>query len=407
MLNRFYITLSLAIRTSISLFVLMLLARTLGPRQFGLVATTFAYATIASLVTDFGFSIKTLRDIAANPADGSNLLGGSLCVKILLSSAVALVGTVCVLLVPTDAATKLSCLMLGGGVIIAAIGDLALTSFRAIGQYKREMTITLQTSAIYGISVGSLCWVNSDLIWIGLAFLVSRTLYSITAVRHALKLFPGSAITAQSLREVPAAMNGAWAWAVDSGFSYINSQVDALIVAQLFGLTAAGIYLSGARLVQSSLALLSVLAAVHVPALAALGPQSRLSPLERRAIVEFCSLGALLAIGFLVGGPLVTRFALGSQYLPANALWPGFAAFLFAKCAAAGLGYILSAYGFVKLRVGGQLMTTTTLFVCLLAIPSLTVITLPWIMCASTTVTGIFYLVCVICKTKEMVRKWA
>ena len=51
------------------------LARTLGPETFGLVATTFAYATLGGLLTDFGFGLKTLREIANQPEGGKGFHG--------------------------------------------------------------------------------------------------------------------------------------------------------------------------------------------------------------------------------------------------------------------------------------------------------------------------------------------
>ena len=89
---KFFMTLSIFTRMMVGLVVFALIARGLGPREFGFVSLVFSYASLGSLLTDFGLSMKTLRDIAHCPEDGRGILNATLRLKTLLSVAVSAVG---------------------------------------------------------------------------------------------------------------------------------------------------------------------------------------------------------------------------------------------------------------------------------------------------------------------------
>jgi len=53
-----------AARTAVQLGTLLILARTLGPRDFGFISIVITWSTIVALVTDYGFGMRALREIA-------------------------------------------------------------------------------------------------------------------------------------------------------------------------------------------------------------------------------------------------------------------------------------------------------------------------------------------------------
>jgi len=260
---------SVFIRMGSALLVFVLLARGLGPVAYGLVATVFSYATLASLLTDFGFTSKALRDIAATPDRGGEILNAGLSLKIYLTVAVMVVGAIALAVIPTPPGTALAAGMLGTAVLIGAVGDLALTAYRAMGRYMSETLLTAWTSAAHLIVVGWVALVHADLMIVAVAYLASRTLYTVLAVIGAERLFEGLTLRAEPLSAVWRSVKDGWGWAADSGLSYLNGQIDGLLVVGIFGLQVAGVYQAGARFVQAGLALVLVLAGIHIPRLTA------------------------------------------------------------------------------------------------------------------------------------------
>jgi O-antigen/teichoic acid export membrane protein len=393
MRNRFYISVSLVVRMGMGLIVFVLMARGLGPQQFGLTAAVVAYASVAALLIDFGLSWKTLRDISETPGQGAALLSSSLSVKALLAAGVLAIGSVAVLALPIDGPSKLAALLFGAGIIIASFGDLSLTAFRAVGRYSSETWITLWTSAIYLLLVGPVAILHGGIQWVATAFLVSRVLYAIVAFNGAVKLFPGQRMEVRSLRGTLLTMRDAQSWAVDNGLGYLNGQIDTLVVVGLLSLSSAGVYQAGSRFVQAALGFSAIFSSIHIPAIAAHGKADEVSVSEKRMMGEFVGVGCLFGVAFWLGGPFITRYLLGPHYTDVNQLWPGFGAFLFARYLAASLGAGLTAFSAPRIRVGGQVMGMATLAIGFMFLPRFGVVAIPLIMAAGSIVTMLFYLV--------------
>jgi len=391
--DRLAMTASVLIRMGVGLLVFVLMARGLGPSAYGLVATVFAYATLASLMTDFGFASKTLRDIAADREGGGAILNASLGVKAYLIVPVMVGGAVILVFVPGEPLHRLAAGLLGAAVLIGAVGDLALTAYRAVGRYSGETWMTIWTSAIHLAMVGGISLAHGDLLTLAIGFLASRLLYTGVALFGAERLFTGHRLRLLPLREVWTSIRGAWGWAADSGLGFLTGQIDGLLVPMIFGLQAAGIYQSGGRFIQAALGLVAILAAVHIPRLAKVAVEtSRVTSGERRMMIEFTTAGVMLGLVFWLGGPLITRLLLGADYAGVNSLWLGFSVFLLARYMAASLGAGLSARGLPLVRVVGQVAALLIVVAGFtLVAPRFGLGSVPWIMSAAALATLVSY----------------
>jgi O-antigen/teichoic acid export membrane protein len=390
--DRLFMGASVLIRIGVGLLVFIVLARGLGPEQFGLFSTVFAYAMLAGFVTDFGFSVKALRDVAADPANGARSLSEALTVKCLLTVAVMAVGGVIIALLPVDAAAKTACALLGAAVLIGSIAELSQVAFRSVGRFAAETWIVAWTSGAHVVILVGLVMAGAGVVGVSAGFLASRVLYLIIAVIGAQRLFPGQRLRFAGAGRTLEALRKSRAWAADAGLGYLSGQIDGLMVAHLLGLTAAGLYQSGGRFVQTALGLGSILSNIHIPRLASRGAAS--GAVEWRMIVEFVIFGLLFGAFFVLAGPLITRFVLGSQYQAVDALWPGFAAFIAARYLAAAFGAALSASARPMLRVGGQLAGLIVIVAgFFVVLPRFGLPAGPWIMAAGAAVTAVAYVV--------------
>jgi O-antigen/teichoic acid export membrane protein len=393
MKDRIAMAVSVLTRLAAGLLVFILMARGFGPETYGLVVTVIAYATLTSLITDFGFASKILRDIAADRKQGGEILNTSLNVKILLTAVVLLVGTTFVLLVPVDLETRAAMILLSAAVLVASVGDFSLTAYRAMGRFTSESWLTLWTSLVHLVMIGWISLMHGNVLLLAAAFLVSRCIYAGLALRGAVGLFPGAGFQRQSLREILHTARGALSWAFDSGLNYLNGQLDGLLVAPLFGLHAAGIYQGGARFAQAALAMVGILANIHIPRIAA--QDHRAGPRYRSALgilAEFAAVGALFALFFWNLGPWLTRTLLGPDFTEVDDLWLGFGAFVFFRYIAAAAGAQLAAYNMPRTRVGGQLIGLATLILGFAVfMPHADYTDIPWLMTASAISISILY----------------
>jgi O-antigen/teichoic acid export membrane protein len=394
MLDRAYMAASVLLRMGVGLVLLIVLARVLGPTAYGFIATVFAIGTLAGLATDFGFAAKTLRDVAAHPGAGARLVSEALSVKLALTLVVIVSGGVAIALAPLPIELRLSGAALGLAVLVGAVGDLALTAYRAIGRYGREFWLTGWTSAAHlGLVVGAAIATGSVLV-VAVAYLVSRLVYTAVIVAGLAPLFPGQTLGLHRPGTLAKTLHGAWRWAVDSGLNQLLGQIDGLIVAAVFGLAGAGVYQAAARLVQASLGFVAIFANVHIPRLAALfqARSPRLRRAELQMAAEFTAVGTAFGLVFWLGGPWITRWILGPDYAQTTRLWAGFAAFVLARYAAASFGAALTAHGRPGVRVLGQIAALAVLaggFAWRL--PAQQIADVPWVMTSGAVATLITY----------------
>jgi O-antigen/teichoic acid export membrane protein len=394
MFNRLAMAGSVLIRMGAGLVAFILIARGLGPEAYGLVATVFAYATLVSLVTDFGFGSKALRDIAAEPERGGAILNACLNLKAVLTLAAMVIGGIAIWLAPKPPGTGLPMAMLGAAVLIGAIGDLALTAYRATGKYRSELWLTAWTAALHVAVVGWVALSHAGLPILGIAFLASRSFYAVLAVVGAERLFAGYRLSVQPLVHVWTSMKSAWSWGVDNMLGYLNVQIDSLLVASLFSLHLAGIYQGGNRFVQAGFAVVIALAAIHIPRITREikdgGP--RLSRPELLMNLEFTAIGVLGAIGLAFVAPPVTLFLLGEDYAQMGPLWPGFAVFFLARAIAAGIGVSLVSIGVPIWRIVGQVLGLSVTFCAILLVRRYWGINgVPWALAAGAATTLTIY----------------
>lgn len=396
MLDRAYMAVSVLLRMGVGLVLLIVLARVLGPTAYGFIATVFAVGTLAGLATDFGLGAKTLRDIGARPEAGAQLVSEALSVKLTLTLAVALIGGVAVLFAPLPSDLRLAGAVLGLAVLVGALGDLALTAYRAVGRYSREFWLTGWTSAAHLALVVGAAAATGSVVIVALAYLLSRALYTGVTLAGLTGLFPGQALGLHRPAAVLTTMRGSWRWAVDSGLNQLLGQIDGLVVAAVFGLAGAGVYQAAARLVQASLGFVAIFANVHIPRLAMLFQtrSPRLARAELQMATEFMTLGTAFGLLFWLGGPWITVWVLGPDYAETTSLWTGFACFVATRYCAAAIGASFTVRNLPSVRIIGQIGALCTFATTItLMFSSLHLSDIPIIMAGSSATTIAIYVI--------------
>ncbi len=382
-------TFSIFIRMLVGLGVFALIARGLGPREFGFVSLVFSYASLGSLLTDFGLAMKTLRDIAHYPDDGRAILASTLKLKSALSVCVTAVGVLVVACLPIDADAKLASCLLTAGVMVASFGDLALVAFRSTRRFGHESWIVSWTSLVYGLVVALVVHAGGGILPIAIAFLLCRVGYAAVALRAAMRLFPAPRhdLPSPSLWQT---VKSSWSWALLSNLSYINGQIDSVFIAPLLGLHDTGIYQAGAKFAGSAITFASVVTNTQVPPIAAAAASGRSTRrLELQSWAQMIFVGGGFGLFLTFGGPFITQYLIGKQYAEVNSLWFGLGVLTFCRFLSSSVLVSLVALNRSKLNLLGEAATTVvSVPLMLLLLPRYGLAAVPWIMSAGALATA-------------------
>jgi len=385
------LAISLLARAGAGFVGLFVLARALGPADYGLVATILAGASIVALLTDFGFSIKLLRDVGARPERAGEILADCFRVK----TALVLPATVVVLVFlqhwQPEANALTACIFLYLSVIVLSYGELALVGLRALGHFRTELRIVLAGAAIFAAFLALAFFLHAPFIGFATAILLSRLMQSALAFFTLSRVVQlGNCLSGP----VIGPLREAAGLAADTILTALSGQIDVVLVSFTLGLHATGIYQVAAR--ASSYAMLpsQVLAGVYTPVLSARHHvrDREARALEARMLIEFPLLGALSALVIVLVFPALAPIIFGHAFAVPMSVWTGFAAFVFLRFSLGALGIALVARRAVKVRLLGQSLGAATLCTGMLALlPGWGVVAAPWVAVAATLVTALVY----------------
>lgn len=353
---RVFMSASTALRIASSVTVFLIVARVLGPASYGFFAITFTYATLVSLVTDYGFATQIPQKIGAEPERGGEFLGQALRGKTLLT------GLAAILVIAGLAASGLNrdnvlvICVIGASVLLNAYADLMLTGLRSAGGYAEEAVELAFSWIVVVLLLVVAIFFEAEILGISATLLAARAIH----VAAALWVVRRAGFRLAGWWRGPLGLASGTPYAADSLLSVLTSQIDVILVSRLFTLEDTGIYQIGSRLVQGAISLSAALTGIHLPRggfLRVRDPRAY-AMYERRIIAEFSLFGVLMATSLAIGGHAVVDLLLGPAYARANELWPGLAAFLFMRFLAAAVGVCFLVRGLVRMRIGAQ-------FVCL------------------------------------------
>ncbi|SEJ21530.1 Membrane protein involved in the export of O-antigen and teichoic acid [Sphingomonas sp. OV641] len=344
-------------RMGLGLLTFVVLARYLGPTQFGVIATAMAYATFVSLATDYGLATSALRRASIAPPDAGRIVGDALAVKVLLALAALLVAIIAAAFaVPVTQLPIYACVFMG--TLAYSFADLSMVVARAHRRFEVEAALVVSTSVVMLLGTGGVAaWTGSVSAAAGV-FLATRLFY-LAAVQWRLRCWLGPlAGMGRSVAEMRATLHASANYAVDNILTVLTSQIDVLLFALLLSSYEMGVYQAGARLVQVIVPFAVVLSTVYMPALSSAAAQPELKPfrrLSRRVTIEFAGLALVAGLAFTFVGPLITTHLYGDRYASLQPLWAGFGAYALLRFAAAGFGIQLVALNRITPRIVSQI----------------------------------------------------
>jgi O-antigen/teichoic acid export membrane protein len=353
--SRFYMSVSTALRMGSSILVFIVLARALGPSVYGLFAISFTYASLISLVTDYGFGAQIQQKIGAEPGRAGELLTQVLRGKTLLTAVAAAFALPTVWFLSADTQETVAICFVAISVLLNAYADILLTGLRSAGHYAGEAAELALSLVVVLVLLAFCLLLGTSLVTVTAALAAAKSVHVVLS--FALLCKAGIRLGHSDGRSI--GLRAGTPYAVDSILTVLCSQIDVILVSQLFGLGATGVYQIGSRIVQGTIALAVALTGVHLPRAGFLwhGDRSAYTHYEHRMMLEFAGFGLVLATGLVILGPLVVRGFLGPEYESANDLWFGFAVFVWLRFLGAAIGICFLVRAHLKVRILSQILS--------------------------------------------------
>ena len=355
--NTIFMTISTFVRLLAGVVLFIILARLLGPEDFGRLMFGFTLASIAVLVIEYGFSQQLLREIGKTPEQVRTIMGRVFLGKILLTLLVVGCGLVVFLVFPKSAEDRLIFWLLFLSCSLASFADFLNVAFRGIGRFREETKIATGSSLVHFGMLWALAFLGADLMTLAQGFAVSRALNLALSWMAYRRIVGGFDLGGQSLKTAFATLKSGFPYAADVGFTNFFSQVDILIVNHYLGTTSVGLYQAGMRFLQGASQFAPVLGNVYLPAIAGCGEKpALLNRLARKFNTQMLLVGTVGWTVFSFGGESITRLIYGEKYGALTPLWPYIGLLLFLRYVAASQGVLLTASGAQSVRVWAQIV---------------------------------------------------
>ncbi|QQR35432.1 oligosaccharide flippase family protein [Devosia oryziradicis] len=351
--HKLLLAISLLSKIGTGMVSLFVLARGLGPADYGFVATVFAYASIAALFTDFGFSVQALRDIGAQPDKAGELIAACVRVKNLLVLVVTLGAALVLSLLNLGPHLLAASLLLYGSIMVNSYGDLVVVALRGIGKYAAETVSSILGTVVFVIVVGGTALAWPDILPIATALFVARLLQTAIAFLVVSRYTQLGNCIHGPLLDLLRFMRTSSGLALDSFLTTITGQIDVILVGALLGLHAAGTYQIAARVASYAVLPAQVLAGVNIPALSRdMSDHGRVkTPLIARFFLEYLAIGTVVAVGYAVFMATFSQLVFGTGYEISVGLWSGFCLLVLVRYLSASTGVLLIIYKQVRWRL--------------------------------------------------------
>lgn len=331
--------------------LMVFVARSLGPQEFGHFVLNLSLAMVMALLVEFGHATFVMRELGRQQQSAVHLLADTLRAKGLLAIGFAAVaGLVGAWLGVGGAAgggLGYACLCLMA--LVVTLADFLNVCFRGVHRFDKETRNVVLGSVIHLLLVIPVAWHSKSWVDIAAAFLVSRLIYLAVSLFSFRAMFPGVGVAVLQPGGLAAAVGQirrSLMYAADSALVTIRSYADVFLISTFLGAGPLGLYQAGMNLVRAVENLGPIVANVFLPKLSGLLEQPREFARHERQLLLLllgCGLASLAATLLASDGLLLAVF--GEKFEPLFPLFPLFGLYLLLRFFAMALGVLLTARG--------------------------------------------------------------
>jgi O-antigen/teichoic acid export membrane protein len=349
---------STLVRLVFGLFTFAIMARLLGPNEFGVLMFWLSVATLLSLVANYGFTPYVLREIGADSSSANTVMGEVLSAKILVCG-VIVVGSLLALPFIAEAPRAVFLLMTLA-MLVDSITDFLNVGYRATNRFSSETRIATVASVSQFFIVAGAIWYRSQILIAASAFLVSRILVLLITWADQAQYF--ASLRPSPLPQAIGRLKAAFSYAYDFALQSLMGPLDSLVLNHYLGPLSVGIHQAGMRIFLGGIQIAGVLGGVYLPKLSSVRRESiEFSNEATKIQTIFILCGSIFGLTFAYGSELIVNMLYGNQYETLASLLPWFGFLFFVRFIVGSSGLLLTAIGKQSIRAKASLFHWTVI----------------------------------------------
>jgi O-antigen/teichoic acid export membrane protein len=313
--NSVWMFLGYGLRIIVQAGYFVLIARSLGPEQYGSFVGVVALISIVAPFSSLGAGNLLIKNVARNSAVFSEYWGNALLMSAV--SGVLLLGLVlsCArLMLPATIPWPLIVLVSVSDLIVVKGAEIAAQAFQAVDNLRYTAKLNLLPSILRLISAAILFWVwhrTTALRW-SWFYVVSTALSSAFAIYLTGKMLGQPKL---ALRRIPGEIREGFYFGVSLSAQTVYNDIDKTMLARLSTLDAAGIYAAAYRLIEVAFTPVRAVLNAAYPTFFRLGQNGIAASFDyaKRILPRMIAYSVLAFVVLFVAAPIVPVF-LGHEY---------------------------------------------------------------------------------------------
>ncbi len=318
--NAFFKTVGeLSIRL-LSFVFIVVVARTLGDKQFGVINFAYSFSLLFVVVVDFGLNPLMVRDSARTPGQTANLFFNLLTIKVLLALLYSLALFIGLQVVAPSAQMKAVTYWLGAFVLLNSFTEFISAVFHGHQKMHLEaMAMVAQKMGLVLFGLTALAY-GKGLLGVAQAYtaagLIGLLLGLLFLSRNRLLQGPWR-LDFQFLKQ---AFHQALPLTLTTLFINIYFRIDMTLLAKMTNQAQVGWYGAAHKCIEVLMVLPAVLVVATFPGFSTLYWQdkARMARAAKKILRLLLMMGLPIAIGALLVGTSLVRLIFGTDYLPAG-----------------------------------------------------------------------------------------
>lgn len=314
--NSFWLMTEQGVRIVAGVVIAALIARYLGPDNFGLINYALSIVAFLSGGVSLGLDTIVLRELTKAPGERARTLGTALILRIAAGVAAAAVAPVLVLVLqPGDGVALLLTAIIGLTLPLQAIDTLELPFHAGL---KSKTAVAGRSLGVIGtlIARALLLVVRADLVWFAAALLVEKPLGGIVLLRKLRDAGERIGEWRFDRRLARVQLKDGWPLMVSGLVIMIYMRSDQILITGMLGAAANGLYSAAVRLVEQIFVIPGIFGRSLAPKAIQLD-EAAFMPYVRRVAVKMVWGGIALALLLALASDLLIRLLYGTAYAPA------------------------------------------------------------------------------------------
>jgi O-antigen/teichoic acid export membrane protein len=272
--NSIFSFLSISSRLIANVVLFLAMARFYGPLVFGQFAFAHSLSLLFIMVADFGIDMLFVNEVARDRKNVTLLFRQYFTLKIVFTLIALLGMNVFVFISDTNFQGKILILLFSFYTVLTALSNFLYSLFKGFEKLEYEMKVSIFTNSLLLVVTVILLIINSGVILIAIAFVISRLLGLLIAIKYSYNILPNINFK-PTLAGLISIKNKVLIFGLHLVFNYLVFQMDTVLLAMWKGDYHVGIYQAAFKLILIPLLIPEILINVLTPTLARLNVENK------------------------------------------------------------------------------------------------------------------------------------